>query len=46
MYYIYIFNFTYQLKKKLDKLSIIGKVMQRAECTPIQNDTNYLQLKR
>ena len=20
--------------------------MQRAECTPVQNDTNYIQLKR
>lgn len=29
-----------------DGLSIIGKVMQRAECTPVQNDSNYLSLKR
>ena len=29
-----------------DSPSIIGKVMQRAECTPVQNDSNYLQLKR
>lgn len=27
-------------------LSVIGKVIQRAECTPVHNDLNYLQLKR
>jgi hypothetical protein len=29
-----------------DSLNVIGKVMQRAECTPVQDDTNYIQLKR
>jgi len=29
-----------------EALTIIGKVMQRAECTPVQNDSNYIQLKR
>jgi transcription initiation factor TFIIF subunit beta len=29
-----------------DNLSIIGKVMQRAECIPQQNDFNYMNLKR
>lgn len=29
-----------------ENLQICGKVMQRAECTPVQNDTNYIKLKR
>ena len=30
----------------VEGLALIGKVMQRAECTPVQNDSNYMQLKR
>ena len=29
-----------------DSLSIMGKVIQRAECTPVQNDSSYMDLKR
>ena len=29
-----------------ENLQVCGKVMQRAECTPVQNDTNYLKLKK
>lgn len=29
-----------------ENLQICGKVMQRAECTPVQNDTSYLKLKK
>ena len=29
-----------------DSLNIMGKVIQRAECTPVQNDTSYMDLKR
>ncbi|CAF0885355.1 unnamed protein product [Brachionus calyciflorus] len=29
-----------------ENLQISGKVTQRAECTPVQNDTNYIKLKR
>lgn len=41
---VYILKQTEENAK--DALTIIGKVMQRAECTPVQNDSNYIQLKR
>jgi hypothetical protein len=42
---VYILKQTDEINVK-DSLNVIGKVMQRAECTPVQDDTNYIQLKR